>query len=122
MKKIVLLVEDKKNVRESLVHILEAKGFQVEQAANAREGLKKLEKINADLVISDTSMPPGMNGYEFCKQIKLVQKLDVKVIIYTATFEIIDPLKAKQSGADDFIVKGTNPNELFEAIDTVMKQ
>ncbi len=121
MKKIILLIEDKKNVRESLVHILEAKGFDVEQAANGKEGLKKLEKINARLVITDTSMPPGIDGYEICRQIKLVQKLDIPVIIYTATFEVIDPLKAKKSGADDFIVKGTDPEELFKAIDKVLK-
>ncbi len=122
MKKRILLVEDKKNVREAVVPILEAKGFVVDQAANTREGLKKLEKERFDLVISDTSMPPGKDGYELCRQIKQVRKLDVKVIIYTATFEIIDPLKAKKSGADDFIVKGTNPNELFEAVDKVMKK
>lgn len=120
MKKTVLLVEDKKNVRESLFHVLEAKGFNVEQAESGEEALKKLEKIKPDLIISDTSMPPGMNGYEFCRQVKQVRKLDIKLIMYTATFEIIDPLMAKKRGADDFIVKGSDPEVLFKAVDRII--
>lgn len=116
MAKKILLIEDKKNIRESLADILEKKGYNIEQAKNGNEALKKLEKSKPDLIISDVGMPPGMDGYETCRQIKQVRKISVKVILYTATFRNVDAVRAKEAGADDFVVKGTEPSELFEAI------
>jgi len=45
-----------------------------------------------------------------------VRKIPVKVILYTATFDKVDAVRAKEAGADDFVVKGTEPSELFKAI------
>lgn len=120
MAKIILLVEDKKNVRESLADVLEKMGYTVEQAANAKEALKKLSKPKKlDLVVSDVGMSK-MDGYEMCRQIKQVKKLPVKVIIYTGTFNRVDPVKAKRAEADDFVVKGTDPLELLKAIKKIL--
>ena len=116
MKKKILLIEDQDNVRESLIDILEKKGFDIKQAKNGREALKKLETFTPDLIISDVGMPPGIDGYETCRQIKQVRKIPVKVILYTATFDKVDAVRAKEAGADDFVVKGTEPSELFKAI------
>lgn len=115
-------MEDIENVRTTLKDILELKGYKVIEAKNTSDGLKKLKaNKQINLIVTDTSMPPGRNGYQFCNEIKNVQKLDLPVIIYTATYEIIDPMKAKDAGADDFIVKGTDPSEVIKAIKKYLK-
>lgn len=116
MAKTILLIEDKKNVRESLADVLEKEGYNIKQAKNGKEALKKLEKLKPDLIISDIGMPPGMDGYETCRQIKQIRKIPVKLILYTATFDKVDAVRAKEAGADDFVVKGTEPSELLRAI------
>ncbi len=122
MKKTILLVEDVENVRTTLKDILEAKGFKIIEAVNVSDGLKKIKENNKiDLIVTDTSMPPGRNGYEFCNEVKKIQKLNIPLIMYTATYEVIDPLKAKKSGAEDFIVKGSDPAELIKAIEKQFK-
>ena len=122
MVKTILLIEDIKNVRESLADILERKGFHIEQAGNGMEALRKLETLKPDLIITDVGMPPGMDGYETCRQIKQVKKIPVTVILYTATFDKVDAVRAKEAGADDFVVKGTEPSELLNAIEMAMKK
>jgi len=117
MQQTILLIEDKENIRESLADLLEKKGYKIEQAANGEEAIKKLETIKPDLIISDVGMPPGIDGYETCRQIKKVKHIAVKLILYTATFRNVDAVRAKIAGADDFVVKGTEPSELITAIE-----
>lgn len=117
MTKTILLIEDQENVRKSLADILERKGFYIQQVENGQAALNKLKTFMPDLIISDVGMPPGIDGYETCRQIKQVMKAPTKVILYTATFDKVDAVKAKESGADDFVVKGTEPSELIKAIE-----
>lgn len=96
MAKKILLIEDRANTRAVLADILKEKGYKVVQASSGEEGLGKLDKEKPDLVLVDVNMPPNMDGYEVCQQIKKARKLPVKVVIYTATFEDIDALKARR--------------------------
>jgi CheY-like chemotaxis protein len=117
--KTILLVDDEKNVRESLVDVLEDKGYTVIQAESGDEAIDKIRKEKTDLVLLDTQMP-GMDGIETCRRIKKVENIDVKIIIYTGKIDAIDAVKAREVGVDDYCVKGSNPVYLFEAIQKLL--
>ncbi len=119
MKKI-LLVDDRENVRVTLRDIFENEGYKVVAATTGEEALDIIDKEKPDLALLDTELdtvvPKSMNGLELCRQIKQVKKLPIKVIIYTGTLEMIDAVKARRMGADDYIIKGEDPAVLVKAV------
>lgn len=120
MAKRMLIIDDRENVKKTLRNIFEEMGCNVVVASNGEEGLAILDKEKVDFVLTDLVMVdvkmPGMDGYEVCRQIKKVRKLPVKVVIYTATYEHIDAVKARRNGADDFIIKGEDPVLLIKSV------
>ena len=65
----ILVIDDEKDIRTALKQILELEGYEVDLATNGRDGLAKLEKHGADLVITDVIMP-GVDGIATAKQIR----------------------------------------------------
>ena len=120
MGKKILLADDDVNIRTSLTDILEECGYEVIYAANGQEAVEKARRENPDLVLLDTIMP-GIGGIEVCRQIKQVEKLPCKVIVYTGKINAIDAVEARRSGADDYCVKGTDPRLLIEAVEKLFK-
>ena len=118
--KILLLADDEANVRTSLTDIFEERGYKVIQAADGQEAIKKARQEKPNLVLLDTIMP-GIGGIEVCRQIKQVEKLPCKVIIYTGKIDAIDAVEARRCGADDYCVKGTDPRLLIEAVEKLFK-
>lgn len=120
MAKRMLIIDDRENLKKTLRNIFEEMGCNVVVASNGEEGLAILDKEKVDFVLTDLVMVdvkmPGMDGYEVCRQIKKVRKLPVKVVIYTATYEHIDAVKARRNGADDFIIKGEDPVLLIKSV------
>ena len=120
MTKKILLVDDRENVRVTLHDIFENEGFTVVAATTGEEGLDMIDKEKPDLVLLDTELdtvvPKSINGFEVCRQIKKVRKLPIKVIVYTGTLGMIDAVKARRMGADDYIIKGEDPAVLVAAV------
>lgn len=119
MPKTILIVDDEPNVRAGLVDILQELGYSIVEAENGQEAIEKARAIKPDLVLLATSMP-GMDGIEICRQIKQVEKISTRVIVYTAKLTAIDAVKARRNGTDDFCVKGENPEHLLKAIKTLI--
>lgn len=69
----ILLLEDDKNLRETLVDIFEIQGFEVVTATNGVEVLTFLDEVAPNLIVSDVMMPE-MDGFEFLKRIKKIRK------------------------------------------------
>jgi len=63
---------------------------------------------------------PNMGGYEVCKRIKKINK-NIKVIIFTGFVDIVDAGMAKDAGADDYVVKTSDFNILFNAAKKIVK-
>ncbi len=120
MTKKILLVDDRENVRVTLRDIFENEGYTVVVATRGEEALEMIDKEKPDLALLDTEMdtgiPGSMEGFEVCRQIKKVRNLSIKVIIYTGTLGMIDAVKARQMGADDYIIKGEDPAVLVKAV------
>jgi DNA-binding response OmpR family regulator len=124
MTKKILLVDDRENVRVTLCDIFENEGYTVVVAITGEKALDMIDKEKPDLVLLDTELdtvvPRSMNGFEVCRQVKKVRKLSIKVIVYTGTLGMIDAVKARRMGADDYIIKGEDPSVLFEAVKKLM--
>ena len=120
MTKKILLVDDRENVRVTLRDIFENEGYTVVAFDTGEKALDMIDKEKPDLVLLDTELdtvvPKSMNGFEVCRQIKQVRKLSIKVIVYTGTLGMIDAVRARSMGADDYIIKGEDPAMLVEAV------
>ncbi len=112
MKKI-LIIEDEKSIAELERDYLEVNGFETEIAFTGEDGLIKATTKEYDLILLDL-MLPGMDGFELCKQIRQVK--DIPILMVTARKEDIDMIRGFDRGADDYIAKPFNPNELVARV------
>lgn len=104
----ILLVDDNKEMREYLCSILDEHFLR--QASSGLEALKILREYSPDIIITDYMMP-GMNGYEFIKQVKN-DGLDIPVIVLTARMDEQAKLDFLRLGIDDYLTKPFNEEEL----------
>ena len=116
----ILLVED--NLELSHYIVLKLKNIvNVSTAFDGVEGLKKAKEIQPKLIISDVMMP-NMDGIEFCDRIKRdIDTSHIPVILLTAKSEVQDKIDGLISGADDYITKPFNPDELRLKVTNIIK-
>ncbi len=107
----VLIVEDNKDMQFLLSHILNGIGISTIIAGNAYTAMQELEKSIPDLVLLDIRLP-GMDGLEALKRIKQKYK-DIQTIMITAYSSIANRSKALELGANDYITKPFNNDELI---------
>ncbi len=120
-KPLLLLVEDNEDFRFYLKDNLKA-DYQIVEAANGKEGWKKVQEQLPDLVVSDIMMPE-MNGIDFCKKIKSDQRVShIPVILLTARAAEEQKVEGFQSGADDYITKPFNFEILTSRIQNLIMQ
>jgi len=120
-KPLVLIIEDNPDV---LQHIAEhfTGQFIVKQAKNGRSGLEKAMAIVPDLIISDVRMPE-MDGLELCSRLKEEESTShIPIILLTAQANIDHKIKGLQSGADDYVLKPFNMDELLSRSNNLIVQ
>ena len=113
------LVEDDLSTLEFLKPELEHEGFEVCIAQTGREALKVFEKENPSLILLDI-MLPELNGLEVLRQIR--KRSDVPVILVTARNETFDKVKGLNAGADDYISKPFEIEELLARVNAVLRR
>ena len=106
----ILVVDDDKTMRDACHQILTRQGFQVEEAASARQGLGLLERRSFDVILLDLVMP-DLDGLETLKKIKAVDN-DCEVIIITGYGSIPTAVEAMKAGAFHFLSKPFAPDDL----------
>ena len=110
-KMIILVVEDNTDVRNFIKDSL-GKEFEIAEAANGEQGVRKAEKIIPDLIISDISMPI-MDGNELTRILKNDEKTShIPIILLTAKSEQDSKLEGLETGADDYLTKPFDTKEL----------
>ena len=108
----ILIVDDEPAIVELLEEHLRSEGYDTEHAFSGEEALVVLERSTPDLVILDL-MLPGMDGYEVCRLMQADSRLNhIPVIMLTARSAIPNRVLGYQRGADDYIVKPFDPDEL----------
>lgn len=120
MKKTALIIEDEKNIAEAHSIILGDK-YIIHHAFDGEEGLKKAKKIKPHLIILDL-MLPKRNGYDVCFNIRQDKSLNhTKIVMVTAKNQKIDMDKGEFIGADHYITKPFDPDELLDAVNNLME-
>lgn len=111
--KIILVIDEEQEFREALTKWLADDGWTVLEADNGDEGLALLRKHRPQVVICDLLMP-GCNGFRFCRQAHEDRDLkkSVKIILSSSRGYAGDRLNAIQSGADEYLVKPFQQDEL----------
>jgi len=109
----ILIIEDELHIAELERDYLESYGMDSDIAVTGEEGLRKALACEYDLILLDL-MLPGINGFELCT--KLRKETDIPILIVTAKKEDIDKIRGFERGADDYIEKPFNPNELVARI------
>jgi phosphoserine phosphatase RsbU/P len=108
----ILIIDDDQVVQLTLRKILEHQGYQIITATDGETGLKQAQKLQPALIICDWLMP-GIDGIEVCRQVKADPSLSTTFfIVLTSLDSVSDVVKGLDSGADDFITKPIEQNEL----------
>jgi sigma-B regulation protein RsbU (phosphoserine phosphatase) len=108
----ILIVDDDPTICLLLKRSLERQGYTVEIASNGSEGLEKAHLLVPGLIICDWMMP-DMDGLEVCRRIKADPKFSTTFfILLTARTEVEDRIQGLDAGADEFLSKPIDPNEL----------
>lgn len=115
----ILVVDDEAPMRDFVRRNLEAREFDVIQAANGVEALARIRHDNPDVVIMDIMMP-HLDGYEACRRLRAFS--DVPVIVLTAMGDESDIVRALDCGADDCLTKPFGVEELMARIRSVLRR
>lgn len=118
----ILIIEDDQLVRESILAVLESKGFRVLGAENGIVGLHLAETHLPDLILCDILMP-GIDGYEVLSALSSNQATQgIPFVFLTARVEREDWRLAMKMGADDYLTKPFTVDELLETIAARLKK
>ena len=109
----ILVIDDEETTVQLITILLERRGYEVIKAYRAEDGLRKAYHTHPDLVLLDIMMPE-MDGWEVCRRLRELS--DVPIIFLTARGEIRDVVKGLEMGADDYIVKPYDNDELVARI------
>lgn len=117
----VLIVDDEPTAMSTLEAILAGDGYQLDYASSGSIALEKAEQLQPDLILLDVMMP-GMNGYEVCRRLRATPKLaEVPIIILTALDDRTSRLQGIEAGADDFLLKPVDRQELRLRVRTILR-
>lgn len=116
----ILVVEDDKNLLKLMCAALKRSGYMPYKAADGYEALDVMDKVSVDLIISDIMMP-NMDGYELTREIRSAG-LEMPVLMVTAKESFGDKRIGFQSGADDYMVKPINIDEMVLRVGALLRR
>ncbi len=115
----ILVVDDDTLMRRSISLLLEQNGFRAGTAASAEDALEMARLDRPDLVLLDVGLP-GMDGLEALRHFE--RDVDVPIIFVTARRRELDTILGLEMGADDYITKPFNPDELLARVKAVLRR
>jgi DNA-binding response OmpR family regulator len=115
----ILIIDDEVHIIELARLYLQRDGFQVESATRGQDGLVLVSTTNPDLIILDI-MLPDIDGFEVCRQIRAKSK--VPILMLSARREDVDKIVGLELGADDYLAKPFNPQELIARVKAILRR
>jgi two-component system KDP operon response regulator KdpE len=109
----ILVIDDEEPTVQLITMLLDRRGFDVIKAFSAEEGLRQAYRHQPDLVLVDIMMPE-MDGWEVCKRLR--EMSDVPIIFLTARGEVRDVVRGLEMGADDYVIKPYDNDELIARV------
>jgi two-component system, OmpR family, response regulator len=115
----ILVVDDDREIRDLISRFLKKNGYRVDTAANGREMRAALAAASIDMIVLDRVMP-GEDGLDLCREIRKTSR--VPIILLTLLGSDTDRIVGLEIGADDYVVKPFNPQELLARIKAVLRR
>jgi two-component system response regulator ResD len=116
-KDVVLVADDEKHIVELVSLYLRRAGYRVETALDGEETLRKVRDSRPALLVLDIMMP-GPDGLEICRKVRG----RIPVLLLTARSSDIDKIAGLRLGADDYVTKPFNPDELVARVDAILRR
>ena len=116
----ILVVEDNEKLRELMCIHLKRAGYNVYESGNGLEALDVLENVAIHLIIADIMMPK-MDGYELTGELRSA-KITIPVLMVTAKEALEDKRKGFKSGADDYMVKPIDFDEMLLRVEALLRR
>ncbi|WP_282560923.1 response regulator transcription factor [Trichothermofontia sichuanensis] len=115
----ILVVDDDPAICNLVQRYLRAKNYQVEVAGDGKTALATFEQFNPNLVILDLNLP-DTNGYTLCREMQ--QRTQVFVLMLTGRTDTADKIKGFSQGADDYLTKPFDLEELLYRVEAILKR
>ncbi len=119
MKEKILIIEDDEGILRFLRRGMSFEGYQVETAKDGQEGLTKTREWHPDLIVLDW-MLPGMDGLEVCRRLRASGP--IPILMLTAKDMVQDRVQGLDAGADDYMVKPFELDELLARIRALLRR
>lgn len=115
----ILIVDDEEMIRNVLREYVEFEGYEVDEAEDGMEAVRKCKATAYDMVLMDVMMPK-LDGFSAVKEIK--KSRDIPVIMLSARTEEYDKLFGFELGVDDYVTKPFSPKEVIARINAVLRR
>jgi putative two-component system response regulator len=117
----VLVVDDDARIRSLLERILQKDGHKIDTAENGHAALAAIDRQAPDVILTDVTMP-GMDGFELCQRLKMnVATRLIPVVMVTGLADRDNRIKGVEIGADEFLTKPVDPQELRARVRSLMR-
>lgn len=118
----VLLIDDEPIYYKMIVHALKPHGYEVEYARTGMDGLKTVPLFNPDVIITDVRLP-DLSGYEVAQRLRRDPRFEsIPLIFLTSQADLSNKLKAFEVGADDYLSKPFQPEELVARVGMLVRR
>jgi len=118
----VLLIDDEPIYYKMIVHALKPHGYEVEYARTGMDGLKTVPLFNPDVIITDVRLP-DLSGYEVVQRLRRDPRFEgIPLIFLTSQADLSNKLKAFEVGADDYLSKPFQPEELVARVGMLVRR
>ena len=116
----ILIVDDDAPVRRMLARTIAAEGYAVDEAGDGGAALIAVDRASPDLVVLDVAMP-GLDGIEVCRRVR-AKGLSIPVLLVTARDAVADRVAGLDAGADDYLTKPFDSDELLARIRALLRR
>src|ERR1700675_3167292 len=115
----ILVADDDEHIVELVSMYLKREGYRVEAAYDGDETLRKVNELHPSLLVLDIMMP-GPDGLQICRSLR--RRSNVPILLVTARTSDIDKIAGLRFGADDYVTKPFNPQELVARVEAVLRR
>jgi DNA-binding response OmpR family regulator len=116
----IMIVDDDSNIRELVLALLQNNGFEVCEATDGRVALQNINVDNPDLAIIDLMMP-NMDGFELCRHLRRYYE-NMPILMLTAKGDLANKVKGFGLGADDYLTKPFEGDELVVRVQALLRR